>query len=117
MNLDEAMTAHAEWKMKFRSAIQDNGQLDAASISADNTCALGQWLHGEAKERYAGLTSYGICVAKHAEFHRCAGKVAAKINAGHYTEAEAMLGSNTPFGAATTAVGVAIVIMRREARL
>jgi methyl-accepting chemotaxis protein len=117
MNLDNAIAAHVEWKTKLRSAIQKKEQLDAVSISLDNKCPLGQWLHGEAKAQYARLTSYGTCVAKHAEFHRCAGKVAIKINAGNYTEAEAMLASGTPYTAASNAVGVAIISLRKEARI
>ena len=73
--------------MKFRGAIQEKEQLDVAAISSDDKCPIGQWLHGEAKEQYARLTSYALCVVKHAEFHQSAGKVAAKINAGNYAEA------------------------------
>jgi methyl-accepting chemotaxis protein len=117
MNLDDAITAHAEWKMKLRRAIQAKESLDVASISSDDKCPLGQWLHGEAKGRYARLTSYGTCLANHAEFHRCAGKVATTINAGNYSEAEAMLANGTPYAAASNAVGVAIIGLRREASL
>lgn len=117
MNLDTAIAAHAEWKIKLRSAIQKTEQLDAASISLDNKCPLGQWLHGEAKGRYARLASYGKCVAHHAEFHKCAGKVALKINAGRYQEAEAMLSSGTPYSEASNAVALAIMGLRKEANL
>jgi methyl-accepting chemotaxis protein len=117
MNLDDAIAAHAEWKTKLRRAIQKKEPLDVASISSDNKCPLGQWLHGEARGQYARLTSYGTCVANHAEFHRCAGKVATKINAGNYTEAEAMLANGTPYAAASSAVGVAIIGLRKEANL
>ena len=117
MNLDNAIAAHAEWKTKFRSAIQKKEQLDATTISMDNKCPLGQWLHGEAKGQYSRLTSYGTCVAKHAEFHRCAGKVAARINAGNFAEAEAMLANDTPYAAASSAVGVAIIGLRKEAKI
>ena len=115
MDLDNAIAAHAEWKTKLRGAIQKKEQLDAASISLDNKCPLGQWLHGEAKAKYAKLSSHGNCVAKHAEFHRCAGNVAKTINASNYTEAEAMLASGTPYAAASSAVGVAIIGLRKEA--
>lgn len=117
MNLDNAIAAHAEWKTKFRSAIQKKEQLDAALIALDDKCPLGQWLHGEANAQYARLKSYGTCVARHSEFHQHAGKVALKINAGKYSEAQAMLGSDTPYTAASNAVGVAIIVLRKEASL
>jgi hypothetical protein len=115
MDLNNAIAAHSEWKTKFRLAIQKKEQLDAASISLDNKCPLGQWLHGDANGQYARLASYGGCLAKHAEFHRCAGTVAKAINAGNYTEAEAMLASGTPYAAASNAVGIAIMSLRKEA--
>ena len=115
MNLDDAIAAHAEWKTKLRGAIRRREQLDAASISLDNKCPLGQWLHGEAKAKYGRLTSYGTCVDRHAEFHRCAGQVATNINAGNTTEAEAMLENGTPYADASSAVGVAILRLRKEA--
>lgn len=117
MNLDHAIAAHAEWKIKLRSAIEKREQLDVATISSDNMCPLGQWLHGDAKGQYARLASYANCVAKHAEFHRCAGNVASKINSGKFAEAEAMLAARAPYLTASSAVGVAIIIFRREAGL
>ncbi len=117
MDLDNAIAAHSEWKTKFRVAIQKKEQLDAISISLDNKCPLGQWLHGEGKGQYARLASYGGCIAKHAEFHRCAGSVAKAINAGKYTEADAMLTAGTSYSDASSAVAVAIMALRREARI
>jgi hypothetical protein len=117
MDLNNAIAAHSEWKTKFRLAIQKKEQLDAASISLDNKCPLGQWLHGDANAQYARLASYDACIAKHAEFHRCAGTVAKAINDGKFTEAEAMLAAGTPYTEASSAVAVAIMALRREARI
>jgi methyl-accepting chemotaxis protein len=117
MNLDDAIDAHAEWKTKLRSAINRREQVDAPTISSDNKCPLGQWLRGDAAGQYASLASYADCVAKHAEFHRCAGNVATKINAGKFAEAEAMLADGTPYSIASNAAQVAIIILRRDARL
>jgi len=49
MDLNQAGTAHAEWKVKLRMAIAKQEQLDAVTIGTDNACALGKWLHGAAK--------------------------------------------------------------------
>ncbi|MBI5256336.1 MAG: CZB domain-containing protein [Burkholderiales bacterium] len=117
MDLNSAIAAHGEWKLKFRAAIAKKEQLDAVTIGQDNRCALGQWLHGEAKGQYGGLQSHAHCLARHAEFHQHAGKVAQAINAGRYAEAEAMLGAGTPYTQVSSAVGSAIVALRKEARL
>ena len=115
MNLEDAIAAHAEWKMKLRRAIQHKERLDVAGLSVDNKCPLGQWLHGEAKVRYSELEAYRACVAKHAEFHRCAGLVASAINAGNYTDAEGMLANGTPYADASIAATVAIMGLRKQA--
>lgn len=117
MDLDKAVKTHGDWRVKLRSAIQSKEKLDARSIAADNTCELGKWLHGEAKAKYAGLKSFAACVDKHAAFHRAAGKVASAINAGQYTQAEAMLAGGTEYATASSMVGGAIIGLRKEANL
>lgn len=49
MDLNNAIAKHSEWKTKLRSAITRKETLDASTISKDNCCDLGKWLHGEAK--------------------------------------------------------------------
>lgn len=114
MDLSEAMKAHAEWKVKFRAAISKKDTMDAATISADNCCALGKWLHGESKIKYGRLKSHADCVARHAMFHKEAGKIARTINEKKYAEAEAMLATSTPFNTASNNVIVAITALKKE---
>ena len=76
MDLNQALEKHAEWKLKFRSAINTQETMDVATISKDNCCELGKWLHSEAKTKFGSLQSYKQCVAKHALFHTEASKVA-----------------------------------------
>ena len=117
MDLNQAGAAHAEWKVKLRLAITKQEQMDAATISVDNACALGQWLHGPAKAKYSGLRAFSDCVAKHAAFHREAGAVARCINARDYAKAESMLGAGTAYATASSAVGSAILGLKKEAAL
>jgi methyl-accepting chemotaxis protein len=89
--------------------------MDADTISKDNCCELGKWLHGEAKSKYGKLASHSECITKHAEFHKEAGKVANTINSKKYTEAEVMLGANKPYASASSAVGMAVLHLKKEA--
>lgn len=114
MDLSQAVEKHTEWKVKFRSTISKHETLDAATISKDNCCELGKWLHGEGKAKFGGLTSHAQCVSKHAAFHVEAGKVAKTINDKKYTEAEAMLGVGTPFATASSEMGTAIIKLKKE---
>lgn len=114
MDLESAIKAHGEWKMKFRAAITGKQQLDAASIARDDACPLGKWLNGQSGD-FAGMKSYAKCVADHTAFHTEAGKVAKSINAARYAEAEAMLASGTAYSNASNAVATAIIGLRKEA--
>jgi methyl-accepting chemotaxis protein len=117
MDLSEAVKAHSDWKLKLRAAMSARSALDASTITKDNCCALGKWLHGESRARFGRLPSHAECVRVHAEFHRQAGKVALAINAGRYIEAERLLEAGSPYSSASNAVVIAINAMKREASL
>jgi len=117
MDLDHAIGNHAEWKIRFRSAISKQEKMDVAIISTDNGCELGKWLHGEARAKFGQLASHAECVQKHAAFHAEAGKVASAINAKKYAQAESMIGSGTDYDDASRFVGMAILRLKKDARL
>jgi Chemoreceptor zinc-binding domain len=114
MDLDTAIEKHAEWKLKFRSAISKREQLDATTIAKDDRCELGRWLHGEARQLMGKSPSYSACVSKHTTFHAEAAKVAETINAGRYDDAERMLASGTPYMLASSSVAIAITNLKLE---
>jgi methyl-accepting chemotaxis protein len=116
MDLTQAVSAHVAWKTKLRTAISKKETMDINTISADNCCEFGKWLHGEAKAM-SGLAAYKDTLSKHATFHKVAGKVATAINARKYLEAEAMLGADTEYATASTAVSIAISNFKKEAGL
>ncbi len=117
MDLDKAASVHLEWKLKLRGAINKQETMDVATISKDNCCDLGKWLHGEGKTQFGRLATHTECLQKHATFHVEAGKVASVINAKKFPEAEAMLGSGTAFAQASSGVGVAIIKLKKEANI
>lgn len=116
IDLDKALEQHSEWKVKLRAAISKREQMDVATISKDDCCELGKWLHGGAKPQLSHKPSYSECVSKHAAFHIEAGRVAAMINAKKFSEAETMLGTGSPFVSASTAVGVAIMRLKKDVK-
>jgi hypothetical protein len=115
MNLDNAAAAHALWKTKLRAAIAKHEQLDVVNLSRDDRCELGQWLHGEGKSSYGRLASHGDCMHKHLEFHSEVTKVARVVNAGQYSQAEALLSAGSGFAKASSALSVAFLKLRKEA--
>ncbi|MCB1144412.1 MAG: CZB domain-containing protein [Leptospiraceae bacterium] len=117
MDLNNAVQTHADWKVKFRKAIQNKEQLDALTILKDNCCELGKWLYGEAKNNFSSLPSYSSCLEAHKSFHLVAGKVAGLINDKKYTEAEAALENNSEYSNASNEVVKKILNLKRDAAL
>ncbi|MGZ4980401.1 MAG: methyl-accepting chemotaxis protein [Methylobacter sp.] len=118
IDLDSALQKHAEWKVKFRTAISHNDNLDVATISKDNCCDFGKWLHGNTKLHLGHLDSFSECVSKHAAFHVEAGKVAQAINDKRHQEANTMINNaDSAFIAASSAVGIAIMRLKKDVAL
>lgn len=113
MNLDDAISAHAQWKTKFRMAITKHETMDAATIGKDNCCELGKWLYGEGRSLHSSKPQFTALLAKHKAFHGEAGKVATVINAKKFEEAEKMISGASPFGVASNEVGMAISSLKR----
>jgi Chemoreceptor zinc-binding domain len=114
MNLTNAIRAHTDWKIKLRGAISERATLDAKIIEKDDCCELGQWLLGEARERFRAVPAHEECVLAHAKFHRCAADVAEVINAGDYDQAERMLDRGTPYALASRTIVLAIEELSRQ---
>lgn len=117
MDLDKASKAHVDWKVKFRTAIAKQENLDDVTIAKDNCCELGKWLHAEGKAKFGRLTAHKDLLAKHTAFHVEAGQVARLINAARYAEAEHAINAGTGCTTASSAVGVAILRLKKDANL
>ena len=114
MDFDSAIASHAEWKATLRAAIDTKSVLNATSISRDDFCPFGRWLHGEAKRKYGHLQSFENCVCAHAALHEEIGAVARMINDKKYLEADLALDAGRVFHQASTAAGGAMTRLKRE---
>lgn len=112
MDFDQAVNSHVQWKIKLRTAIANKQALDAATITRDDQCALGQWIKGAAAAKYGHLASFKECARAHSVFHRAAGKVAQCVNHGLVAQAEELM-SNAYLAASNDAI-VAIQRLKRE---
>jgi methyl-accepting chemotaxis protein len=91
MDLQTAIDAHMQWRVKLRAAINRTEQLDAAVIGKDSQCELGKWLASDGKMRFGAKPEFQKLVTAHRHFHVCAAQVASACNAGKSKEAEALL--------------------------
>lgn len=115
MNLDNAVQTHAQWKTRLRSAIAKHETLDLITLSRDDQCELGQWLHGEGKARYGLLKAHADCVHKHLAFHREVTKVARSVNAKQFDTVEGQLGPASDYAKASSALSVSFLQLRKQA--
>jgi hypothetical protein len=114
MDFDDAIQAHAAWKMRLTGYLcKCDGSLNAAEVAADNRCTLGEWLYGEGRQ-FALLPQYRIVLAEHARFHRSAGAIVERANRGQASAAESMLGADSDYSAASRSVVRAITELKKN---
>ncbi len=114
MKFDEAIQAHAAWKIKLTTYIRKpDGVLKSAEVRVDNKCALGQWLHGEGKE-HASLDEYRTLISEHARFHRTAGEVIDRANKGLEKNGDRALNFYSEYGVASRSVVKAIKDLQKK---
>ena len=112
VNVDGFIDAHRQWKVKLRDAIESRNKVDAASLSRDDCCTLGQWIYGDG-QRLAARQSFTDLVDRHRQFHRVAGEVATLVNQRSYRAAEDALAPDTPFSHATSEVVLVLSTAKR----
>ena len=111
---DDAIQAHVAWKSKLSMyARRPDHSLKAAEISVDHACALGKWIHGDAR-KHAALPEYQALLKQHAAFHRAAADIVRRADAGEKVTDEVALGANSPFATASSAVVSAINEIKRK---
>lgn len=113
LDIDAIIDAHRQWKVKLRDAIEQRSEVDVATLSRDDCCALGQWAHGEGQRIHGGKPNFVALLARHAEFHIEAGLVGRLINEQRYPQAEVALTAGTPFANCTNEVVLCLSAAKR----
>ncbi len=107
--------AHAEWKAKFRAAIEMRAPLDVATIGRDDCCELGLWLRGAGARRWGRTPGFEKLLQQHLQFHREAAAVAETIDRADFDTALKRLSDDTsPYLDASAAVVAAIRALADE---
>ncbi len=93
LNMRLAIDAHLKWKEHLEAALsQSSGEkLEVGLVAADDRCILGQWLHGDAKGKFASYAEYDELVRCHADFHLMAGDILCDAHDGRLESAQEKL--------------------------
>ena len=104
MNFEEAIQAHAAWKVKLTVYVRKpDGVLKSSEVGASDRCMLGKWLESTGK-KYASLPEYKDLVAKHARFHTAAASVIEKADSGAKMDQDQILGVDSEYGLVSRSV-------------
>ena len=104
MNVDDAIRAHAQWKIKLTAYLSNpDGSLNPVEIGQDNRCELGKWIYGDAT-KHTHLPEMAAVKTSHAEFHRAAADVVRKIDSGTERDQNKLTGLSSPFGTASNKI-------------
>lgn len=109
--IDKAIGAHGMWKVRLKQAIE-TGKSDVSveTIRQDNQCNFGKWLYGAtlgATDKASG--HYKSVRELHAEFHKCAARVAELALSGDKAKAEQMLSLSGEFSATSSKLTAAMM--------
>jgi hypothetical protein len=114
MNFDEAIKAHADWKMKLARYIQrPDRSIDAGVVGQDNQCSLGRWLHGEGV-RFASMPEFAQLRQEHAAFHRHAADIVRRADSGEKVVEDVSLGAESPYSKTSIKLTQLIMSLRRK---
>ncbi len=114
MDFDEAIAAHSAWKNKLKAYLRKPDQsLNASVVASDNQCALGKWLYAEGA-KHSALPEFKELKNLHANFHRAAGELIRRADAGESVAEEAALGANSPFSTTSTHVVQMILQLKHK---
>src|SRR5262249_37042727 len=116
--LDKAITAHASWKNRLRTAVS-SGEFDTpvATVKADNQSEFGKWMCG------ASLTAadkqsetYRTVRDLHAKFHQDAAKVVELATSGQKQEADKAIGLGGFYAKSSSTLTEAMIRWRNNLR-
>lgn len=114
MNFDEAIAAHANWKMKLSAYVKNpDKSVNAAVLATDNHCALGKWIYGEGL-KFANLPEYQELKKGHAAFHQAAAAIVKRADAGEQVSEEVNLGAQSDYNKLSTQVVTQIMKMKAK---
>jgi hypothetical protein len=114
MDIDSAIRAHAAWKLKLSLYIKNpDGSLDPNVVGRDNHCDLGKWIYGEGA-RLAADPQFSQLKVAHSQFHRAAGNIIRRADAGENVSADISLSADSDYGCSSQKVTSLLMSMRKR---
>jgi hypothetical protein len=90
--------------------------LNAAEIGQDNKCELGRWIEAN-RAAHSALPEFATLKKEHTRFHRAAGDVVRRADAGERVTEEVALGAKSEYASASGAVVSALMAISKKVQL
>ena len=117
MEIQDAITAHSTWKMKLAKYLsQPDHSLNASVVGSPDHCELGKWIKDEGKQ-YSHLPEFAALISSHNSFHKAAGEIIRKADAGERITAEIAFGAQSEFSSASAKIVNSILAMKSKMKL
>lgn len=77
LDFKAAIDAHMAWKVRLERCLENDNEekLEVATVSRDDRCELGVWIHGAGGRDFGHLREFQEMKLRHSQFHLCAGDV------------------------------------------
>lgn len=84
LDMSKALNSHNAWVSRLEKYIHEESEevLEVGQVACDDCCALGQWITGEAKNKFGKIGSFHDLKTIHTEFHKQAGFVLIEAQSG-----------------------------------
>lgn len=113
MNFDDAIKAHASWKMKLTNYISSpDRSLKADVVGKDDQCDLGRWIASDSKH-HQGRPEFRELKEAHACFHKAAADVIRRADAGENVSGEVVLGGSSQYAQCSSKVTSLLMALKR----
>lgn len=99
--IDAALQAHAAWRKRFKDFLAGHTAFDIDAVAATDQCDFGRWLARDGHRLIPGELCDSIHTA-HADFHRVAGTIVARIKQKQFEAAHRDLAADGAFNQAST---------------
>ncbi|CAO5679748.1 MAG: hypothetical protein HEEMFOPI_01334 [Holosporales bacterium] len=115
MNIDEAVKAHSDWKMKLQRFLRNpDGSVDAQTVAKDNACPLGKWIYLGNDLKLKKFPELNELIKEHRRFHIAAADIINKKNRGESITEDIALGSSSEFSKASQNVIGLLMKLKRH---
>ena len=96
LDIDVAIMAHENWKLRLQSYLQGNSTEDLKPevVCCDDRCDLGKWIYGDGGNLLGKYGTFADLKATHKMFHYTASNIVSLHQTGNREEAERVLNDN-----------------------